>query len=306
MPDTTTPAPEPERKDPFAEMDPTIRPGGVYMVRLLMKEPCTRPAPDRLGEVLTRRLGRVELPDPKPEQRFFSLAALDRTAKFKDASGPALFSVMDCEPFDAGKSIDEMHRAQLWDVGPKRDEILSGCRWAVTAFDTMGGGLDPIERADLLMDFLEALLELYPSCEAVYCINTGKLLFAGTIRSGAVQGLDRYIKYTVNARFFNISGTNSHVVDTLGLSLLFIEDLQYYFHDMDPNWVVGHAYNAAAYILQNGRPIKEGDTIDGITDGRLDQSIQWPCHFRDALIRPARAVLDIHMNEYASGGGSGG
>ena len=104
-----------------------------------------------------------------------------------------------------------------------------------------------------------------------------------------------------NVRFFKISGTNNHVIDTIGLSLLYIEDLQYHFHDMDPNWVVNHAYNMASYILDNDCPIKDGDTIDGIAEGQLVQDIQWKCHFEDSLIGPTRPVLDVCMGEYAAG-----
>ena len=87
-------------------------------------------------------------------------------------------------------------------------------------------------------------------------------------------------------------------MDTLGLSLLYIEDLQYHFHTMDSNWGVGHAYNMVSYILANDRPIKDGDTIDGVTDG----GPQWKCRFEDSMVQPARPVLDVHMNEYAAGG----
>ena len=133
-----------------------------------------------------------------------------------------------------------------------------------------------------------------------YIVKNVEIL-ADTIRSGQVKGLDRFIQYCVNARFFNINGTNDHVVDTLGLSLLYIEDLQYHFHDMDPNWVVGHAYSMASYILSNDCPIKNGDTIDGIADGRIVQDIQWKCCFEDSLIGPKRPVLDVCMGEYAAG-----
>jgi len=165
----------------------------------------------------------------------------------------------------------------------------------------LGGALDPFERANFLMDYLEALVELYPTCEAIYSLNSGKLILADVVRNRESQGLDCYVRYIVNARFFNINGTNDHVVDTLGLSLLYVEDLQYHFHDMDPNWVVGHAYSMARYILDNHCPIKDGDTIDGVVDGRLAQNLQWKCHFEDALIQPGRPVLDIYMNEYAAG-----
>lgn len=38
-----------------------------------------------------------------------------------------------------------------------------------------------------------------------------------------------------------------------------------------------------------------------MTDGRLDQDLQWQCRFEDAMVQPARPVLDVHMNEYAAG-----
>ncbi len=67
------------------------------------------------------------------------------------------------------------------------------------------------------------------------------------------------------------------------------------------NWVVNHAYNMASYLLDNNAPMKDGDTIDGIAEGRIVQNIQWKCHFEGALIKPDRAVLDVHMGEFAAG-----
>ena len=91
------------------------------------------------------------------------------------------------------------------------------------------------------------------------------------------------------------------LIDTGGMSTLFLPDLQYHFHGMDPNWVVNHAYNAASYILANDNPIKDGETIDGIADGQMSRELQWKCRYEDALIQPPRGVVDIHMGEYASG-----
>jgi len=286
-------------------MDSSIRPGGVFMVQLLMKEPCETPSIDQMTRVLTRHIGTVEAAQPaetmaRSMKGITLFAATEHIAHFANGQGPVQVCVMPCETFHP-ETIDEMKRSQMWDVLADRDRILSECKYCVFANDLMGGALEPLERANFLMDYLEALVELFPACQAVYSLNSGKLIMADTVRNRDCEGLDRYIRYIVNPRFFNISGTRDHVVDTLGLSLLYIEDLQYHFHDMDPNWVVGHAYTMAGYILANRRPIKEGDTIDGVTDGRLDQSLQWECHFEDAMIQPQRAVLDISMNEYAAG-----
>ena len=290
-----------EAKEELEKFDSTIRPGGVFMVQLLMKEKCDVPTAEGMTEILSKHLGKVEaFGDQNKEKGFFSFAAWDYQSEFSDAKVPVQLSIMGCEPFQADR-IDEMKRSQMWNCQEDRDRILSECKYAVTSVDMLGGGLKAQIRANMLMDYLEALLELYPTCEAVYSLNSGKLILADTIRSGQVKGLDRFIQYCVNARFFNINGTNDHVVDTLGLSLLYIEDLQYHFHDMDPNWVVGHAYSMASYILSNDCPIKNGDTIDGIADGRIVQDIQWKCCFEDSLIVPKRPVLDVCMGEYAAG-----
>ena len=295
----------PETESPLEQMDPSVRPGGVFMIQLLMKERCETPSVQQMTEVLTRHIGRVEAAEPSGEmassmERVALFAAMEHIGKFSNGQGPVQVSAMPCDTFHPEK-IDEMRRSQMWDVLDDRDRILSECKYCVFANDMLAGALDPLERANLDMDYLEALLELYPSCEAVYFLNSGKLVRAEAIRSGEVKGLDRYIRYAVNVRFFNVNGTNDHVVDTLGMTLLYLEDLQYHFHDMDPNWVVGHAYSMASYILANRRPVKDGDTIDGIADGRMEQSIQWKCHFEDAMVQPGRPVLDVCMNEYAAG-----
>ena len=244
--------PEPEeKKSPLDEMDPLIRPGGVFMVQLLMKEKCEMPSLERMTEVLERHIGRVEAaqPDDKLSGSMKGLAlfaAMDHIAKFSNGQGPVQVSVMPCDTFHP-ENIDEMKRSQMWDCLEDRDRILSECKYCVFANDMLTGALAPLERADFDMDYLEALLELFPTCEAVYSLNTGKLVLADVIRSRTVSGLNRFIRYIVNARFFNIDGTGDSLVDTLGMTLLYMEDLQYHFHGMDPNWVVMHAYNIAAF-----------------------------------------------------------
>ena len=300
-------APKPEKKSPLDEMDPSIRPGGVFMVQLLMKEKCETPSLERMTQVLERHVGKVEAAPPQKETAeampdIALFATMDHIAKFSNGQGPVQVSVMPCDTFHPEK-IDEMKRSQMWDCLEDRDSILSECKYCVFANDMLAGALDPLERANFDMDYLEALVELFPTCEAVYSLNTGKLIPADLVRNRTVAGLDRYIRYIVNARFFNISGSNDALVDTLGMTLLYLEDLQYHFHGMDPNWVVTHAYNIASYILENRRPIKDGDTIDGVSDdGNLDQNLQWKCRFEDALIQPGRPVLNIHMGKYAAGG----
>jgi len=129
-----------------------------------------------------------------------------------------------------------------------------------------------MDRADLSMDFMEALMELFPQCEAVFFQSSGKLIPRDKIVNHQIPRQDRFIYFAVNVRFFNIQGTEDNIVDSIGMSKLFLPDVQYHFHDMNSNWVVNHAYNILSYIYANNAPIKSGETIDGITEGRMDQN----------------------------------
>lgn len=278
--------------------DLQIRPGGVFMVQLLMKEKCEVPSNERFTEILSKHLGKVEQYGDRKVSVMF--AAHDYISEMKDASLPVTLMISDCEEF-VQSSIDDFRRSQMWNCMSDRDQILSECKYQIFANDMLGGGLPAKKRANMLMDYLEALVELYPQCEAVYNANSGKLIKADEIRKKEMTGIDRFIRYALNVRFFNVEGTKDSVVDTLGLSLLYIEDLQYHFHDMDPNWVVGHAYTVASYLLNNDNPMKDGDTVDGIRKGMIVQDIQWKCQYEDALIQPARVVIDVCMDEYAAG-----
>ena len=282
----------------LSQFETSVRPGGVFAANLLMKEKCAMPDEETMLSVLSKHLGEVEVFGTRIIASSFALK--QHMANFKDASVPVQIMISECDEF-AVEKINDVTRSQMWDCINDRDQILSECRYSVLLTDMLGGGLPARERADVVMDYLEAALELYPQCEAVYFMNTGKLILADDIRNSKVEGMDRFIRFVVNVRFFNIEGTQDHVVDTLGMSLLWMEDQQYHFHGMDPNWVVNHAYNMASYRLGSDRPFKDGETIDGIRDGQIVQDIAWKCRFEDALIGPARPVLDVFMNEYASG-----
>ena len=98
-----------------------------------------------------------------------------------------------------------------------------------------------------------------------------------------------------------ISGSDDKVVDTLGLYAIGLPDVQYHFRGLEPQAVVNHAYNVASYLYAADAPVKSGETIDGIADGRMSREVQWRCQYEDALIQPVRVVMDICPGEYAAG-----
>ncbi len=273
-------------------------PGGVFIMKLLFREPVGIPEKEHMAAIMEKHMGEMEC--FWYNEKGAGLAAKKYLSQFKDAALPPQVMITPCTEFNENE-IDGFHRGQMWDCREDCDRILSECGYQVIVTDMMAAGLAPKERAQLDMDLMEAAAALYPSCEAIYFCNSGKLFTAQTIREHQIPAHDRFIKFAVNVRFFNIQGTEDMLVDTLGMGTLWLPDLQYHFHGMDPNWVVNHAYCIASYLLSEDNPIEPGDTVDGVAQGRIDGGMRWKCQYEDALIQPVREVIDINMNEYGSG-----
>jgi len=272
-------------------------PGAVFMMQLLFKEPCAMPEKQRTLEVMTKHLTDVEC--FCHDDKVAGYAARKYTAHFKDASMPPQLMITSCNAFDADR-LGALERSQMWDC-PESERILSECKYQVVATDMMAAPLSARDRAEMVMDFAEALVELYPQCEAVLFSYSGKLFTADKIRNHSIPREDRFVYFAVNVRFFRIEGTEDMMVDTLGMGTLYYPDLQYHFRGLDPNVLVTHAYNVAGFILANDNPIKDGDTIAGCTDDGIDEALQWVCRYEQSLIQPAREVVDINTGEFAAG-----
>lgn len=95
--------------------------------------------------------------------------------------------VMKCDKFK-GKGFDAFLMSQMWDCQEDRDRIFRECKYQVVATDMLTAALSALERANLDADFLEALAELYPTCEAFYFQNCGKLFLAEDVRSHQIEG----------------------------------------------------------------------------------------------------------------------
>lgn len=224
-----------------------------------------------------------------------SFALMNHTVTYKDdVKVPSQILISDFNPIK-NPIGDEVTRSQFWDC-PNGAELLDSCSWDIFLSDFLALGLDPVERAGILSDWVEIALDLFPECAAVYFAPSGKLLAAENMKNNPYEGSLRFFYGGVNARFFNIQGTNDMLVDTLGLYALGLPDVQYHFHDLDPNDVVHHAYNTAIYQFQNNVPIESGHAIGGISP-----EDKWKCQYENSLIQPVRTVLDIEAGSFASG-----
>ena len=107
---------------------------------------------------MSKHLGKVEQYGSR--KVCVKFAAHDYISEMEDASLPVTLMISDCEEF-VRDSIDAFRRSQMWDCMSDRDRILSECKYQIFAYDMLGGGLPARKRANMLMDYLEALVDVY-------------------------------------------------------------------------------------------------------------------------------------------------
>ena len=279
--------------------DDSVRPGGLFFVELLMPKQCDMPSRDTMVEVFTKHLGPVDCFSYGSESAGFAPQNYKVHYEDNDADISPTLMVTNCEKIDK-PVLDDFERSQVCDC-PNVDELLDECQYRVFATDMLASGLEPNERADMLVKYVDALLELYPSCKAVVFGPSRKFLSRETIENHPDKEVTRFIYYAVNVRYFSIQGTDDMMVDTLGMSTLFYPDVQYHFHGMNPDDIVHHAYSVLYYIFEYDNIIDDGQTIAGLENGDMNPDIKWKVQYEDSLIQPVRTVIDINMGEYASG-----
>ena len=271
----------------------------IFIIHLLMEEPCTMPDKDFALSIMNKHLGDVDsFAYDETSGGFLAKRYSVHYEKENKDIPPMLMLTRSDDIIDP--VIDEIDQSQTWDC-PEADEILASCKYQAFANDMMAAGMDYKERAEMLVDYVEALLEIYPQCKAVVFETSKKMFTREAILNCRMPKETKFIYYAVNVRFFRTQEADDMVVDTVGMSTLFMPDLQYHFHGMDPNWVVNHAYNFLSYMFDHENPIKDNDHIDGIEDGKISRDIRWNVRYEGALIKPMREVIDVNMNEYAAG-----
>ena len=191
------------------------------------------------------------------DKKMAGFAAQEHIAEFKDGKCPVQLMVMKCDKFK-GKGFDAFLMSQMWDCQEDRERIFRECKYQVVATDMLAAALPALERPTWMPTSWRLWRSCTPPVRRSIFQNCGKLFLAEDVRSHQIKGSDRFIRFGVNVRFFNIEGTEDMLIDTVGMSTLFLPDLQYHFHDMDPNWVVNHAYNVASYILGMITPFRMG------------------------------------------------
>jgi hypothetical protein len=247
---------------------------GLYGLELLYP---SRPTIDKaaLLRELRARLGTV---DPLIGD---TLAFVCKDFPIEPQDGVAaamLFIGTTDEPFDPATARRALEQTWNWTAA---GEALQRCRHSITLTDMLARSLEPKRRWDLVRHGLAALIEVAPPA-AILWTPAQKLVDPKTDIDDPLL--------PVNARLYRLEGRlpGECVMDTRGLHLFGLDDLQCHFVGLDPAEVAGYLLDISAYLLEHGPVITHGQTVAGI-----GSSGAWTCLRSDSLVGPKRQVLAI-------------
>lgn len=265
------------------EFDETNR----YMPEMFMLEGFYRdkPALDAQAwqQALSAQLGSVGIvKEGGGDSNVMMLALHDYPIEYedKDKPMPAMVTVMRGEA-DSGKQDYGAILQQTWDW-PQAHEMVEESRYNLMAGELMARRLPIADRYKIFRALTRAMITLTAPL-ALHPVQTGCFFSPQQWITAQDAGHAGY--GFINVRLYNISNhAGDMLMDTRGLAVFGVPDLQCHFRDLDPQDVGSRLYDMAMYLLEKG---------DVIADGHTVFAEHWTCRHEDSLIEPRRPVLDV-------------
>ena len=168
---------------------------------------------------------------------------------------------------------------------------LRTCATQIVLNELFSSGLPRGERHELFVRVVETLTaKLAPSL--VVSVPTQEIL--DPVRLAGEPGM-----LLANTRLFRAGDSDRDLVmDTVGLAVLGLPDLQVRFTGLDPGDMAAFLYDVADYLFEHGDVIADGHTIEGIRPATA-----WRCRHATSSVGPRRPVIDIDPGRPHSVGG---
>ncbi len=188
------------------------------------------------------------------------------------------------------------HTQFLW---PEAKEIIKSATGKIIISDLLFGYFDYKIRFNLFRKVLLSITSLVP-CLAIHWKGSQKLTnpyYEKVISPSTKKQRLNLLDLAVNVRMFKIENNGEIIMDTVGLSNFGLPDLQCHYKNLPPNDIAQILYSSAEYMYLNGDVIKDGETIQGISEND-----HWICQHEVAIVKPNRIVLDINPGTEFSAG----
>jgi len=139
-----------------------------------MEEMCGMPDKDLMTEVMNKHLGKTECFTHSDELAGFSPINYKIHFENENKDIPTQLMIMKCIEIEK-PVMDDIARSQLWDC-PNGKDILDSCKYQVIACDMLAASLSTKDRSNMLVEYIEALMEMFPTCKAVVFENSKKCI----------------------------------------------------------------------------------------------------------------------------------
>jgi hypothetical protein len=229
-------------------------------------------------------------PDAEAQQDSLTVPYRSSSGNGQVESGSAqlVTVVMPSSPLaESGKQRPDAR--QTWDWAGA-EEAVARARAGLLVTELQVAGWSPQDRVGALTRVVAAVAG-WSAPVAVWWPHSQKVSDPETLAPDDLGGI-------VNVRFFSVAGDDeAMVLDTLGLHVFGLPDLQCHFRDRDPGEIAGLLYATALYVFDAGDVIADGNTISG-----LDGEGRYVCRRETSLLEPSRPVLDVDLGDpYAAG-----
>lgn len=186
-----------------------------------------------------------------------------------------------------GKALPDVSQTWAW---PRAEQAVAGCRASVLVTEMLAQGHQPGERLEALGRVVAAVAAATGPA-ALHWARSQCVSDPAGFGPGDVDG-------AINVRMYtDARDEEALVMDTLGLHVFDLPDVQCHFRDREPGAVAELLFTTAVYLFDAGDVVGDGDTISG-TDGEG----RYVCHREASLLDPARLVLDVDLGDpYAAG-----
>jgi len=269
----------------------------IYAVEFLSPNPITFDN-DSLYNALQEHFAGVErVSSPDDEKQLPLFAIPEYSVEFEEGIIPVQIALFPSEeePIDHANYAKSVQ--QTWDWQGV-DAVVENCHHRALITDLLATRLDRHSRLELMQKVVQALLSVI-DCDAIHWRPSQKMVNPQDFLHNQTLADPDPLFGALNVRMFNIQNTNppTFVMDTMGLAVLGLPDIQCHFMELAPPSIANLLYSLGYYLLENGDVINDGETVQGLT---LDD--RWHCHHEIALVAPEREVLDINPGyPYAAG-----